>query len=108
MQRYIVERTFTDGWQISGDAAAADTCLEVVRQNADEGVTWIQSYVSDDARKTFCVYEAPSPEAIRKAAARNALPIDHITQVGVLDPYFCAYRMPSSPRSDELMKGDQR
>jgi hypothetical protein len=44
--------------------------------------------VSDDNRKTFCVYDAPSPEAIRKTADRNALPLDQITQVRVLDPYF--------------------
>jgi DNA-binding CsgD family transcriptional regulator len=44
--------------------------------------------VSDDGEKTFCVYDAPSPAAIRKTAVRNALPVDRITQVRVLDPYF--------------------
>jgi hypothetical protein len=44
--------------------------------------------VSDDRRKTFCVYDGPSPEAIRKTALRNDLPVDRITQVSVLDPYF--------------------
>jgi uncharacterized protein DUF4242 len=34
-----------------------------------------------------CVYEAPSPEAIRKAARRSDLPVDRITRVRVLDPY---------------------
>src|SRR2546425_10604533 len=38
--------------------------------------------------KTYCVYDAPTPEAIRKTATRNALPVDRITQVRVLDPYF--------------------
>jgi hypothetical protein len=33
------------------------------------------------------MYEAPSPEAIRKSAARNELPIESITCVRVLDPY---------------------
>ena len=60
----------------------------VVERNADEGVTWVHSYVSDDRTKTFCVYDAPSPEAIRKTAARNELPVERITQVRVLDPYF--------------------
>jgi len=50
-------------------------------------VTWLHSYVSEDRRKTFCVYEGPSPEAIRRAADRNRLPIERITQVRVLDPY---------------------
>jgi len=52
-------------------------------------VTWVQSYVSEDKTHTFCIYDAPSPEAIRKTAAQNELPVDRITQVTVLDPYFC-------------------
>ena len=51
-------------------------------------MTWVHSYVTDDKHKTFCVYDAPSPEAIRKTANRNSLPVDKITQVTVLDPYF--------------------
>jgi hypothetical protein len=35
----------------------------------------------------LCLYEAPSPEAIRKAARANRLPVDRISQVRVLDPY---------------------
>jgi hypothetical protein len=69
-------------------ADGAQTCRAVVGSNADEGVTWVHSYVSDDKVKTFCVYDAPNPEAIRKTANRNSLPVDRITQVSVLDPYF--------------------
>ena len=39
-------------------------------------------------RKTFCVYDGPTPEAVRQTAARNGLPVDAITPVRVLDPYF--------------------
>ena len=53
-------------------------------------MTWLHSYVSEDNRSTFCVYDAPTPEAIRKTAARNELPVDQITRVRVLDPYFYA------------------
>ena len=88
MPRYVVERTFPEGLNIPVDAQGAATCLAVVDRNADDGVTWVHSYVSDDKRKTFCIYDAPSPEAIRKTADRNSLPIDQITQVSVLDPYF--------------------
>jgi hypothetical protein len=88
MPRYLVERTFADGLHIPIDAAGAQVCLGVVERNADEGVTWLHSYVSDDKRKTFCVYDAPSPEAVRKSAGRNELPVDRITEVCVLDPYF--------------------
>jgi len=66
----------------------AEVCGAVVRRNADEGVTWLHSYVSDDGNRTFCVYDGPTPEAIRKAAAVNELPVDRITRISVLDPYF--------------------
>jgi hypothetical protein len=88
MPRYVVERTFPDGLHIPVDAAGAAICLTVVNRNADEDVTWVHSYVSDDKKKTFCIYDAPSPESIRKTATRNSLPVDEITEVTVLDPYF--------------------
>jgi len=88
MPRYVVERTFPDGLHIPVNADGAQVCLAVVGKNTDEGVTWVHSYVSDDKHKTFCVYAAPNPEAIRKTANRNLLPVDKITQVSVLDPYF--------------------
>lgn len=90
MPRYVVERTFPEGLRIPVNGEGAQVCLTVVDRNADEGVTWIHSYVSDDRTKTFCVYDGPSPEAIRKTASKNDLPVDSITQVRVLDPYFYA------------------
>jgi Nickel responsive protein SCO4226-like len=66
----------------------AKVCMSVVGTNAEEGVTWVHSYVSEDKMKTFCIYDAPSPEAIRRTAEKNKLPVDRITQVSVLDPYF--------------------
>jgi len=86
--RYVVERTFPDGLRVAVDAEGAQQCLAVVGRNADEGVTWLHSYISEDRKKTFCVYDAPTPEAIRKTAARNELSVDRITQVRILDPYF--------------------
>ena len=88
MPRYIVQRTFPDGLRIPIADGGAELCRGVVERNAEEGVTWVHSYVSEDKRTTFCVYDAPTPEAIRKTAARNELPVDEITQVRVLDPYF--------------------
>jgi hypothetical protein len=90
MPRYVVERVLPDSLRLAADAEGAQLCLAVVERNTNEGVTWIHSYVSDEAKKMFCIYDAPSPEAIRKTAARNELPVDRITQVRVLDPYFYA------------------
>jgi uncharacterized protein DUF4242 len=84
MPRYVVERIFSNGLRLPIDSVG------IVERNADDGVTWLQSYVSDDATKSYCIYDAPNPEAIRKTAARNALPVERITQVRVLDPYVYA------------------
>jgi hypothetical protein len=77
-----------DGFRLPTDGEGVQSYLDVVERNADDGVTWLHSFVSDDRTRTYCVYDGPSPEAIRKTAARNRLPIDRITQVRVLDPYF--------------------
>lgn len=88
MPRYVVEREFPDGLRIPVDEMGAKACLTLVDGNLTDQVTWIHSYVSADKRRTFCVYDAPSPEAIRRSANRNRLPVDRITEVLVLDPYF--------------------
>ncbi|MEJ2617417.1 MAG: DUF4242 domain-containing protein [Ignavibacteriaceae bacterium] len=88
MHRYVVERTFPNGLNIPINNVGKDICTGVVSNNAEDQVTWIQSYVSEDKKKTFCIYDAPSAAAIRKAAKKNKLPVDKITEVSVLDPYF--------------------
>lgn len=88
MPRYVVQRTFPEGLHISLVDGGAELCRGVVERNVEEGVTWITSFVSEDKTRSFCIYDAPSPEAIRKTAARNELPVEQITRVSVLDPYF--------------------
>lgn len=88
MPRYLVTRTFPDGLAIPMTEAGAQACQGVVETNADQGVTWIQSYVTPDRTHTFCIYDAPDPDAIRRVAKSNQLPVDAITEVRVLDPYF--------------------
>jgi hypothetical protein len=79
MPRYLIERKLpsTTGLPIE----------TIVERNADSGVTWVHSYVSEDASTMFCVYEALGPEAVRNAARRCGLPVDRITKVRILDPY---------------------
>ena len=88
--RYVIERVFPNGWAIPVGAEGSERCLAIVERNGDEGVTWLHSYLSDDGKKAFCVYDAPTPEALRRTAARSGLPVDRITEVRVLDPYFYA------------------
>jgi len=88
IKRYLVERSFPKGLEIPVNMEGSKICLNVVSTNAQDNVTWIHSYVTMDKKKTFCIYDAPSPDAIRKAAGKNGLPVDNITEVSVLDPYF--------------------
>jgi Protein of unknown function (DUF4242) len=88
MPRYLVERTFPDGLNIPNDGVGRKAVASVVATNADLGVTWLHSYVAGENHKTFCIYDGPSPESIRQVAQRNGLPVDNITEVRVLDPYF--------------------
>ena len=88
MGRFLVERTFPEGFALPIDEAGAQVCLDVLSNNAQCGVAWIHSYVTLDKHKLICLYDAPSPEAIRLAAQRNGLPVDSTTEVRVLDPYF--------------------
>jgi hypothetical protein len=88
MPRYLVERLFPAGLPIGADAAGAEACREVIQRNAEDGVTWVNSFVTTDRRRTYCVYDAPSPESLRRAAFRNALPVTRIVEVHELSPYF--------------------
>lgn len=72
----MIERRFTQQLE-----AAADTIDGINRINEAEGVRWLYSFLSADRRKTYCLYEASSPDAIRRAAARAALPADVIVEV---------------------------
>ena len=76
MPRFIIERNFAEQLDMSNDEV---NLLEEI--NADEGVSWLFSFLSADRRHTYCLYEAPSPEAIRAAAKRANVPADAIVEV---------------------------
>jgi len=88
MPRYIIERIFPSGLHIPCNMDGAGACMGVAEQNAESGVNWVQSFVSTDKQNTYCIYDAPNPEAIHTAAERSGLPVNRITEVRVLDPFF--------------------
>lgn len=88
MPRYIVQRTYVEGLDLPATRVGVERCLEVVERNATYGVTWGHSYVTTNGALSYCIYEAPDPGAVRRAAAANRLPVDRITEVRILDPYF--------------------
>ncbi|MEP7357883.1 MAG: DUF4242 domain-containing protein [Anaerolineales bacterium] len=87
MPRYLVERSFADGPALPTGQKDRPALLAVIENNSLDGVTWLHSYVVADRRKTYCICDAPAPEAVRRAAQRNHWPVDRISEVRVLDPY---------------------
>ena len=82
MPVFMIERRFAEELELTADGAEG-----VNRINADESVQWLYSFLSADKRKTYCLYEAPSAEAIRRAAVRAGLPADVIVEmVGTVHP----------------------
>jgi hypothetical protein len=76
MPLYMIERTFADQLDLTHD----DVQL-IDEINADESVRWLFSFLSADRRRTYCLYEAPSPEAIVSAAQRANVPVDAVVEV---------------------------
>jgi Nickel responsive protein SCO4226-like len=76
MPLYMIERRFAE--QIE---TTSDDVVRIEEANADEGVRWIFSFLSADKHRSYCLYEAPSPDAIIAAAERAGLPADVVTEV---------------------------
>jgi hypothetical protein len=81
MPLFLIEREFAE--QLAIDA---DGIRQINDVNADVGVRWIHSFLSADKKKTYCLYEAPSAEAIREAARRLELPANEVIEVSELRP----------------------
>ena len=84
MPRYLIERVFADGFPIGPTEEGRDDCTRIAARNAELGVVWLHSYVAEGRRTSYCVCDAPSPEAVRRASARINWPIDALTQVEVV------------------------
>ena len=76
MPRFMIERNFADALEITKDGLE-----EVNRINDDEGVRWLFSFLSADRRRSYCLYEAPSPDMIVAAAKRVGIPADAVVEV---------------------------
>lgn len=88
MPRYMIERRFPSKLSVPMTDDGRAAMAGIVANNGNCGVTWLHSYVNADCTQTFCIYDAPTPEAIRTAADINRLPVGRITEISVLDPYF--------------------
>ena len=78
MNLYVIRRPY--GWASAEELGiAAQRSRRVGDDEMSDDIRWIRSYVvreDDGSLGTFCIYEALTPEAIRKAATQNKLPVD--------------------------------
>ncbi|MCT7325402.1 DUF4242 domain-containing protein [Ralstonia mojiangensis] len=81
MPLFLIERQFAEQLEI-GAASVAN----IQHINADVGVNWVFSFLSADRKKTYCLYEAPSADAIRQAAHLASLPADVVIEVTKVRP----------------------
>ena len=81
MPLYVIERTFAEQLELS-----ADDVRLIEDVNADEGVDWLFSFLTVDKRRSYCLYDAPSPDAIIEAARKANVPVDRIIEVSKLVP----------------------
>jgi Protein of unknown function (DUF4242) len=77
MPIYLIERNFAEQLEMTAEGAAA-----IKQINDEESVRWLISFLSADKKRTFCLYEASSADAIREAARRAGIPADTIIEVG--------------------------
>jgi len=81
MPLYMIERRYADQLELDPESVR-----EVEAVNADEDVRWVVSFLTADRLRSYCLYEASSPDAILAAARRAGLPADVITEVSEVDP----------------------
>jgi len=82
METYLILRR--GGWRSADDLAAAAERSTSEGERMPNDIAWIRSYVLeelDGTVGTVCIYQASSPEAIRRHADAADLPVDEIVKV---------------------------
>jgi hypothetical protein len=83
MQLYAILRR--NGWKTGKDLeAAAERSAKVGNLDMPTEVRWIRSYVvaePDGTLGTVCIYEAISPEALKKHADKAELALSEVRQI---------------------------
>ncbi len=82
METYVILRR--EGWRTPGELREATARSSAEADRVPDDVRWIRSYVLAEPAGglgTLCVYQASSPEAIRRHAFAAGLPVDEIVLV---------------------------
>ena len=102
MPLYLIERTFAERFEAAREEVR-EKVGDILKANDTADVDWLFSFLSadNDKRKTYCLYEATSPEAIREAARLADIPSDSIIEVDKIAPEAWGF-----PASSSALVGD--
>ena len=81
MAMFVIEREFADQLELDQDGLAG-----TIDYNNNHDLKWLFSFLSADRKKTYCLYEAPNPEALMQAARDLGVPADAIVEATEINP----------------------
>jgi hypothetical protein len=81
MALFLIERNLVDEMELDADLLAA-----IEDYNGGANLRWLFSFLSADRKKSYCLYEAPDAESLRRQAADLGYPADVIVEVGEVNP----------------------
>lgn len=89
MPKFLIEREIPHAGDLGPadlHGIAAKSCGVLGDMNrGGTDIQWVHSYVTGD--KIYCVYNAPSEDAVRQHAERGGFPANRIERVrGIIDP----------------------
>ncbi len=86
MPKFVIERDIPGAGKLSPQElqAISQKSCDVLKEMGPQ-IQWVQSYVTDD--KIYCVYVAPTEEAVREHARQGGFPANRVSRVqSVIDP----------------------
>jgi hypothetical protein len=86
MPKYVIEREIPGAGKLSSQElrSISQKSCQVLNKMGPQ-IQWVQSYVTDD--KVYCVYIAPSEEAVREHARQGGFPANRVSEVrSIIDP----------------------
>ncbi len=86
MPKYLIEREIPGASKLSAEElqGISQKSCGVLRDMGPQ-IQWVQSYVTDD--KIYCVYIAPSEDAVREHASQGGFPANRVSRISsIIDP----------------------
>lgn len=81
MPLYVIERELAEKIQLSELGVGSREA-----QDLDAGLRWLFSFLSADRLRSYCLFEAPDAEVVRRVVRRSGFGDDAVVEVERIDP----------------------